>query len=139
MARGPPKTFGLILGVFFLSFLAEEAVFRGIFQWWFSAAGPAPGVILSTAAQALLGAAGFLLAFRPLFPSNTYSVRVGEKHLPVLPVLFLACAGVLSGHGFLAAILYLHTDTIAAPAVFFALTFSFLFSGSIGVRTFPVD
>ena len=126
----------MLLCLLFVSYLAEEALFRGLIQRQLSGTGPAFEVLLSAIAYSLIAAIGMTAALWPLFPSLSYAAAFRSRPIPLLPVLFVFALTVFLIHGLAAALLYHCTGTILAPALFLALLVSFLFTGPIGMRTY---
>ncbi len=134
VVRAP--TFFLLLGVLFVAYLAEESVFRGMIQTQLSGLQPTSQILLSALIYSVAASIALACALWTLFPSPMYAATIRSLSIPLLPVVFVVALAVFSAHGFLAALLFHSTGSIVAPAFFAALTVSFLFSGSIGVRTF---
>jgi len=131
----PLPTFLRLLVLLFVVYLAEESLFRGVIQSQLSGFQPAYRVLVSAFLYSLVAGTAMTAAVRPLFPSSFYKITFRSRSITLLPVVFLFAVGVFFLPGTLAAILFHFTGTIVAPALFTALLVSFLFSGSIGVRT----
>jgi pimeloyl-ACP methyl ester carboxylesterase len=130
------RTFSMLLCLLFVSYLAEEALFRGMIQRQLSGIGPVFEVLLSAIAYSLMAAIGMTVAVLPLFPSLSYAATFRSRSIALLPVVFVFALAVFLVHGLAAALLYHVTGTILAPALFLALLVSFLFTGPIGMRTY---
>jgi hypothetical protein len=130
------REFSVLLCLLFVSYLAEEALFRGMIQQQLAGIGPVFEVLLSAIAYSLITAVGMTAALWPLFPAPSYAATFRSRPVKLLPVVFAFALAVFLIHGLAAALLYHFTHTILAPALFLALLVSFLFTGPIGMRTY---
>jgi len=119
-----------------VSYLAEETLFRGMIQSQFAGNGLAVEVLLSAFLYSLTASVAMIAALWPLFPSASYAATFRSRSIALLPVVFVFALAVFSVHGLTAALLYHFTGTVVSPAVFLALTVSFLFTGPFGIRTY---
>jgi len=130
------RDFSLLLSLLFACYLAEETLFRGMIQSRLAGMGPVLEVLLSGLVYAVTASAGMTVALRPLFPGGSYAATFRSRSIPLLPAVFLFSLAVFAAHGLAAALLFHFTGTVLAPALFLALTVSFLFTGPFGIRTY---
>jgi pimeloyl-ACP methyl ester carboxylesterase len=130
------RDFSLLFSLLLVSYLAEESLFRGMIQSVLAGTGPVLEVLLSAFLYSVIASAAMTAAVWPLFPSVSYAATFRSRSIVLLPVVFVFGLAVFSVHGLAAALLYHFTGTIVTPALFLALTVSFLFTGPIGIRTY---
>ncbi len=130
------REYVLLVVPLFVCYLAEETLFRGMIQSRLSGLGPALAVLLSALAYGTTASVGITLAVLPLFPSLSYAATFRSRSAALLPAVFLFALAVFTVHGLAAALVFHFTGTVLAPALFLALTVSFLFTGPLGIRTY---
>jgi alpha-beta hydrolase superfamily lysophospholipase len=130
------RRFLLLFGALFISYVLEEALFRGMIQPRLSGFPPVSVVAVSGLIYSTFASVALIGSLYTLFPSPAYAAMFRSRSVQLMPVVFVVALIAFSAHGFLAAFLFHLTGSILAPALFLALLISFLFSGPTGVRTF---